>query len=351
MKDYEEFYDVDKLNSLENMMMKVIKTELKEKIKNLEEENTDLQNKTNDLLLENISLKNNLNELNENNQRNNNISKILLNKINKDNILEIIPLFFTKTFDIGGYHCPIWWKLYVNYYNDREDIISLLKYANIDFPIDLNKIILPHEWNEEALDEFFNNIDKTYVCNKDICENDLDCWTYEIANSSYSFSNNYEKLPWQLLFKNPLLNSEKYAFKIIEIINANNQGYGIYFNQIYKYQKLDKNISKILANNIKVIHSYFSYNYYNPYSGILLRNIKYINSDNKSILDLVYEHLIKISNSCSIDDYIIQMPKEYHLKYIKTLDFEKAHWFIDHINISQEDKKDMLINYIKERGF
>lgn len=66
----------------------------------------------------------------------------------------MIESLFVKTFDENTYDVPLFWSIYVNFYNNRKDVISLLRFAGVKIPDELESIVLPHEWDERLLDKF-----------------------------------------------------------------------------------------------------------------------------------------------------------------------------------------------------
>lgn len=154
--DKEDFYESsefdEKMNELKDYLRDSVKQEVQNQIANLQRENENLKKENSNLRSENKSIKcENKGLLSENK-----VLTILTDKINEKNVYKIIKAIFPKTFEEKAYDCPEFWSTYVNYYDNRRDVIKLLKYANVNIPPELEEIILPHKWNEELLDKFFD---------------------------------------------------------------------------------------------------------------------------------------------------------------------------------------------------
>lgn len=302
------------LNKIEKLSSENKK--LKEEIKVLSKQNDDLQKK------------------NKTSITNDKITQIVVNQISQNNIQRIIESLFTKTFDENTYGVPLFWSICVNYYNNRKDVIPLLRLSGIEIPNELEDIILPHEWGEELLDKFFDTMYAHYNCNATIYQDNLRFWTYKMA--AHPFDNNYfscyDEIPWQFILRNPLLNSKKYAIKIAE--EMNNGGHGIYFSKICYYQKLNQDILQTIIDNIK-------------------------NTDNKMVRDFLIEHIDLVTNKRILDglypivldnrfngvEYILKMPEKYQIKYAKSLDCpEKMINFLNKTKFSKEKKMEVLGN-------
>lgn len=267
---------------------------------------------------------------------NNVTTQIIISKISKENIYKIIESLFTKTFDENTYDTPLFWSTYVNYYNDRKDIITLLRFVDAKIPNELEDITLPHEWNEELLDKFFDTMYAHYNCNGATYEDNLRFWTYQMAAHPFSteYFSCYDEIPWQFVLRNPLLNSKKYAVKIAK--EMNNDGNGIYFSKICDYQELDQDVLQTIINNLVVDNEVVA--------KFLFEHIEFVT--NRNTLDELYN---KYNTDYMFSRYVLQMPLEYQIRYVKILSNnpEKMIKFLNTIKISKEEKTDLLKSLLK----
>lgn len=332
----DEFYGQSEYDEIvedfKETLKESVKTEWVNEMNRIRSKNTDLQSKVKQLENEKEELKEKLVNTNVNND----IVKILKGRIDKENVFKIIKEIFSPTFTEKGNECPEYWLTYINYYNDRNDVIELLKYAGVDIPENLTEVILPHEWGKNFLDIFFNTINNHYVCNGCIYENNLRYWGVKSAQSISNLYSNYSDTPWQFVLRNPLLNSQEYAKKMADKINKNHNG--IYFCEIDKYQILDDGVLSILINNIEPDNK----NKKSIKNDLLFRHIDYVLEKNK--LDTLFEILQEAYNPYST---VLKMPKEYQIKYASSMkDVNRAIEFLNRTELKKKDKESILAEYI-----
>ncbi len=299
--------------------------------------NTELTNEIEKLKTGNVQLK----EENKNLSETDEFGSCLASFINKDNVYKIIECIFDKTFDEDSKKYEPYWATYVNYYNDRKYIIKLLKYVG-ECPDWLENVVLPHEWDEHALDKFFDCMDDNDLNLTERDEYYLPHWNYERSKSVYSSFYKHEHLPWQFILRNPLLNSEKYAHKIAEIMDTYHNGQ--YFSKITKYQTLSTDVLKIIVNEISLFYLIHKEYDYVPQAVIdfVCENIKLIPDTSSYKLDSLYEKVIekRWEDKPKADKIILDMPSKYQIKFFKevnpTLEFLKK------MTIPKEEKKDLF---------
>ncbi len=332
--DEEDFYEPsefdEKINELKDYLKNSVKQEIQEQIQTLETQNQNLQKENRDLKSKNKSIENeNIDLLNRDN-----VLKILADTITKDNVYKIIEAIFPKTFDENTHECSEIWGAYVNYYDNRKDVISLLKYVNIEVPQELETVILPHEWSEDLLDKFFNTMHRHVNCNGNTYERNLKYFSYKTAANPFpaKIYSSYDEIPWQFVLRNPLLNSKKYALKIVD---AMNEGYnGLKFAKICSYQDLDEEILQIILDKIvlkeKTDKSIFDF---------LMDHIELISDKEK--LDLLYP---EVEARWRCYDTVLKMPQEYQIKYAKSIDdAERKIEFLNETSLSKEEKTQIII--------
>lgn len=260
--------------------------------------------------------------------------QIIVNRISETNVYKIIESLFTKTFTESKYEAPLFWSTYVNYYNDRKDVVSLLRFAGVKIPDELESIILPHEWNEELLDKFFDTMSTHYNCNGTMYQDNLRFWTYQMA--AHPFDNEYftcyDEIPWQFVLRNPLLNSQKYAVKIAEEMNKGD--HGIFFSKICVYQELNHDVLQTIIDNLKVPNNRMVIDF-------LTEHVELVTD--KKILNKLF--LTFSSNKYGTIKNILRMPQEYQEKYVKSLDNpEKMINFLNLTKFSKEKRMELLGN-------
>ena len=339
MSYYEEdFYEMsefeEKINELKDCLRESVKHETQMEIERLQRENERLKIKNIDLETENSSVKCE----NKGLLSTDNVLKILAGKINEENVYKIIRAIFPKTFEENTYDCPEFWGTYVNYYDNRKDVVTLLKYANVKIPPELEDVVLPHEWSEDLLDKFFDTMYNHVNCNGCTYEGNLKYWSYRNATDPFPTRiSGYDEIPWQFVLRNPLLNSEKYALKIAK---AMNDGYnGLKFQKICSYQTLDEEVLKQIVEKI------------------ILKE-----KSDKAIFDFLIDHIELISDKERLEilypeieagwrcyDAVLKMPKEYQVRYAKSISrIDDRIEFLDMTNLSKEEKTEVLGTFFDE---
>jgi hypothetical protein len=263
------------------------------------------------------------------------VTNNIVSKINKDNIEHLFEFLLTKTHnEEDSMDCPVWLKLLVNYYNDKELVLKLLNIAKVDYPDYAKTIRLPYEWNEQELDLFFDTMHNHYVCNGAIYRANLGFWYREWQYGKFDIekglSHNYSQVPWQFLLKNPLLNSEKYAHKMASEINRGN--HGTYFIEVFDYQKLDSEIKNIIFREIKKLPEMSRWNFYK----LMERNLDSLSEEwmNKYFNTLVKE------DGYNIIDKINKLPKEYIYKFLRQ--HKNVFEVLPKINLTEQEKVEFV---------
>ena len=294
----------EKFEELKNYLIESAQSDTSNEIKRLSSENRELRKEIKKLLEQNDELQ----KKNKTVVENDKVTQIITNQISKENVYRLIESLFVKTFDENTYDVPLFWSIYVNFYNNRKDVISLLRFAGIKIPDELESIVLPHEWDERLLDKFFDTMHAHYNCNGETYENNLRFWTYYMAAHPFDkkYFSCYDEIPWQFVLRNPLLNSQKYAVKIAE-------------------QTI---VSNLKAPQRPIITDF------------LIDNIELVTD--KKVLNNLYLTLVDKYGGAK---YILQMPEEYQKKYVKSLDNpEKMINFLNMTKFSREKKMELLGN-------
>lgn len=311
----------EKFEELKNYLIESAQSDTSNEIKLLSSENRELKKEIKRLSEQNDKLKKENKIVNTNDK----VVKIVTNQISEGNVCRLIGSLFTQTFYENTYDTPLFWAMYVNYYDNRKDVISLLRFAGIKIPDVLDDIILPHEWNEELLDKFFDTMYAHYNCNSTTYKDNLRFWTYNMAAHPFDtdYFSCYDEIPWQFVLRNPLLNSQKYAIKIAKEMNKGD--HGKYFSKICDYQELSQDVLQTIIDNLKVPQ-------YAIIADFLIAHIELVTD--KKVLDNLYSKLV---NKYDCIKYILRMPEEYQERYVKSLD--KPEKMIDFLNMTKFSKK------------
>lgn len=333
-EDYSDYYEPsefdEKVEEFKDYLRESVKEETQNKINRLESENKRLRQENTELKAKNKTVESENKSL----ATDDIITKLVTKNITKENVYKLIGSLFKKTFEERTHECPDFWHTFVNYYNNRNDIITLLKYADVQIPSELETIILPHEWNEELLDKFFDTMSRHYNCNGTTYEDNLRFWTYRMAAKPFDRStySSYDEIPWQFVLRNPLLNTEKYALKIVKAMN--NGGHGLYFSKICTYQELSEEVLNTIVNGLEV-------------------NDK---TKKGELVDFLEEHIEMVKEKYKLDylypifaskwraeDTILKMPKEYQIRYAKSLkDADKKIQFLKKTKLSKKEKTEVM---------
>lgn len=341
--DYDDYYKPsefdEKVEEFKDYLRESVKQETQDTIKKLNAENQKLKQQNGNLKEEKRQLIAQNNKLTIDNL----ISQIILSNITKANIYKIIENLFPNTFSENSGHCQPFWATYVNYYNNRKEVVALLKYAGVDVPKELDSITLPHEWDDSLLDRFFETMHRHVNCNGEVYANNLQHWNYKMAADPFSDNLHlqYDEIPWQFVLRNPLLNSEKYALKIA---NEMNRGFnGVKFAKICDYQELNRHILKIIIDNL-----------------VIDEDVRKMCIEKEKVVDFLIEHIemVKdekrlerlydiVSNKWHCEDTILKMPKKYQIQYAQSLkDATKMIEFLNQTKFTKEEKAKIMNNLL-----
>lgn len=332
--DYYEPSEFDsKVEELKDYLRVSVKGETQSKIERLESENNRLREENKTLREKNKTVENE----NKTFATDDMITKLITKRISKENVYKLIEILFEKTFDEKPHRdCPDFWLTYVNYYNNRTEILSLLRYTGIEIPSELDEIVLPHEWNEELLDKFFDTMYNNGNCNGEIYKDNLRFWNYKMAANPFK-ENRYSscsEIPWQFVLRNPLLNTEKYALKIIEEMNKKYNSNGLKFWRICQYQELDKNILQMIVDGIEAredIKKDVLVDFFEEHIDMVTQKDK---------LDFLYPIFEKKWRG---EEAILKMPKEYQIRYAKSLErADKKIEFLNRTQLTKEEKTEIV---------
>lgn len=337
--DYEEFYgepsEFDKeMENLKDTLRASVKNEIKIELDSAAERNARLVKENNELQ---DKLKACTNEV-KTDKQSAAIADIFKQQLTKDNIKSVIEAMFDVTFDEDTYDCPLWWGLFARFYNNRNEVLKLLRLVGIKIPEEAYTIVFPHEWDQTLLDKFFERANNNYLTNGNQFEKNLQHWDYRSAAAPFA---NRESIPWQFVLRNPLLNTPENAAKIVDLINYkmsyNSSGY---FCEIQKYQNLDKDVLKLLVNGIKPDEKAKGDSCVNAF---LLNNVELIESEDA--LDVLFDKAVKLYRGIT---FIKRFPEKYQIRYLELRprleDFVRD---AKELNVDQSEKLRILATYVE----
>jgi hypothetical protein len=326
-----EDQDYEEPTSLASTIEKMVEEEVNNRVFEIQQRADQMTKKYYEMYHENIELKKTIEHSVKNEVSMDFVTHNIISKITKDNIEQFLEFSFKKTFnEDGGMDCPTWLKLFVNYYNDREVVFNLLDIAKIEYPAYAKAIQLPHEWNEQDLDLFFDTMKNHYVTNGCMYDRNLGFWYREWNTFKFDVEKclrrSHSQTPWQFVLKNPLLNSEKYAHKIANAINGGFNGG--YFIKVFEYKNLDNEIKQIIFKETKKLPEMSVYDFHKLIEG----NLESVNSE---WMDKYFAYSLRENSSYNIEK-VNKLPKEYLYRYLRECkDLFEA---LPKINLTREEK-------------
>ena len=337
---------------LNNLLEKTIESEVSERVSSIKAENEDLharvqrlQGKVSELTIELHNLKHDDSQ-----------SSVMLNLIehfkdkfyaveNKPNreelVYKMLESFFDKDFDENTYECPIWLGACTQFYSHRTEVVEILKALEIYIPENIDNFRLPHEWTTEELDIVFDTMNKHYVCNGCIYEDNLRFWKPNALSDVYSVcynSGSYTEIPWQFLLRNPNLLNEKYLKKIGKMAFEEYNGHWSYFFKIQQYQELTPEQIKLIITNMNEYHT-FDTKHFQKATEFLLKNMEYFPEG--PLLKSFYE-CFKDSYDFKYNDIVLKLPVTYVEDWITRM-HNPFEWIERNRNkLNDEQKKELL---------
>lgn len=319
--------DIDSLfDEIKIQMTEQIEANSKAKIDGLEKENANLKDINNkllkaakqaDLAQENFTIMNLL------------VSKLKGNLMKVDDeekaelVYDFLDCFFEKDFMESTYETPLWLGCVAQYYTNRETIIKILRLLDFTLPAGIENFRLPHEWTEEELDVFFDNMSNHVVCNCCYFKDNLRFWRPNALDDPIKVcKHNFSEVPWQYILRNPIIKKEKYLTRIGEMFCSKEyrSDHWLNFAKITEYQELSEQELKLIIDNIR-------YTFYNNKDDGLRRflfsNVELIENDD--FLQILY-NFNKGSYDFAYTNTVLKMPYKFieqHMKDTKNLEWLK----------------------------
>lgn len=104
----------EKFEELKNYLIESTQSDTLNEIKRLSSENRELRKEIKKLSEQNDELQ----KKNKTVVANDKVIQIVTNQISEENVYRLIESLFVKTFDENTYDAPLFWSIYVNYYNN-----------------------------------------------------------------------------------------------------------------------------------------------------------------------------------------------------------------------------------------
>ena len=146
------------------------------------------------------------------------VSKFASKVDSKTKMENILDCMYTPTFEQVHLNidAPLWISVVTRYYNDRLEVLDIIRYFNWgQLPKKVENFILPLDWNDKQLESWMKHMSRNTVCNGqlyDWCNIKWWCgFALEDITTWYEkHRNEYSEVPFQYVFMNPLMKTEKY---------------------------------------------------------------------------------------------------------------------------------------------
>lgn len=262
-------------------------------------------------------------------------------------VYEFLDVFFTKDFTENTYDCPLWLGCVVQYYSNRDTVVKVLRMLDIAVPTNIDSFRLPHDWTTDELDIFFDTMNKHYVCNGCIYEDNLRFWKPNALDSVYDVCYNngsYTQIPWQFLLRNPNLLNEKYLKRIGKMAFENYNRHWSYFFKIQQYQELTPEQIKLIITNMNEDHIVNSKSFQSV-NEFLMGNAEHIPEG--PLLESFYK-CFNDSYGFKYADILLKLPVKYLEDWILNT-HEPLDWIKSHKDKLSKEQKNRLLTIVMQK--
>ena len=235
-------------------------------------------------------------------------------------IESFLDCLFVPTFEnvhIYAPDTPIWISAMTRYYNKRHDVLQLIRYFNWSktTPKNADDFILPLDWSEDKVECWLNNMSHNYVCNGKLYDwNNLEWWApfalEDISTFYTKHRGEYSEVPFQYVFMNPYMKTEKFLIKIGENIS----GHHLELIDGLKILKLEDEERAIVVK--AALKRFVDYGIPVSEGGDTFRRWLWDNVDvilDRDVIKNLYDKFV--TEFTSIKD-IIRLPSSYILQYV-----------------------------------
>jgi len=335
MCGYDDYSSCEPREDWEEEIRNIIQNTVDTKCNETVEKNTYLSNelnKKNNIIQElNIGLKDLKNKLNQFKN-----FDAFMKIINKENIVGVINGLGLKETNLDSYISGMsdecispYLRLIIKYYDDRDIVLKLFKAVQVENINNLEKFILPRDYNKDLIKEIINDIShRTIQTNGCYFKDNFGFWI-EGNRRDFSLEKLSRKVPLQEIFMN------KYIVELFDdILKLLLRGDKLLF-EITKYHTL--NIEQILQISQNITNGNHEKLYENEKS--FISRHKDILFNNNSFCNKYFEY----ADSNPYDTFAIHnFNKKYQIKYLKNIEFKKAMEIINRINCNDEIKKEII---------
>lgn len=337
--DYDEPYEYRE--DWENHIQEVIKAVVDEKCSEVYELNVNKDKVIKNQSDEITTLKTQVKELQQNQSLK--VKFELLSKmVNKDNIVSIIhALGLKKTNDesyIRGmsdkYRFDI--ELVLLYYNDKNTILDLFDLFGIEYNKTLRNFILPRDYDKELVGNVLKDIRRsTIMTNSCYLGGNFGFWIGEYVRD-YSKEKISKVVPLQEIFMNPVI--KDYFDVIVDYVKKDKYNGNIFYG-ITKYQEFTDdqilNLAKYLPINDRDI--------YDVHNDFIKRHKDILFNDD----DFCKDYFKFIGTNRYSVFAVHNFKKDYQIKFLKTIEINKAIEVIREMQIGDSEKKELILQISK----
>lgn len=227
--------------------------------------------------------------------------------------------------------------LAVNYYSNKEILISLLKILKSDWQYDVKFIEsfqMPFDYSKDKVINFVNSPKyNTNGCIQDISE----YWINRGAG--------IENMPYSLMFKNPHILEEDVFTSLIETINRRRDNYHYLFAlPVHNSQISKEQIERLGECLTKLVHEVFSY------SDVELFIKNNFHNFNKTTLDYLAT-LVDFDNHYR-NFHWERFPTEYQMRFLERKSFDEVLKILTNYSCkwTVEEKESFLTEYLSKNN-
>jgi len=261
---------------------------------------------------------------------------VFMKIINKKNIVGVVNGLGLKETNSDGYMSGMsdecispYLRLIIKYYDDKDIILNLFKAVQVENINNLEKFILPRDYNKDLIREIINDIShRTIQTNSCYFKDNFGFWI-ERNRRDFSLEKLSREVPLQEIFMS------KYILELFDdILKLLSKGNKLLY-EITKYHTLNEEQILQISQNItngnhkKIYESEKSF--ISRHRNILFNNDSFCNKYFEYADDNPYD-IFAIHN----------FNKEYQIKYLKDISFKKAMEIIDRIKCDDKTKKEII---------
>lgn len=261
---------------------------------------------------------------------------VFMKIINKENIIGTVNGLGLKETNSDGYISGMsdecispYLRLIIKYYDDRDIILKLFKAVQVENINNLEKFILPRDYNKDLIREIISDIShRTIQTNSCYLKDNFGFWI-ERNRRDFSLEKLSREVPLQEVFMS------KYILELFDdILKLLLKGNKLLF-EITKYHILNEEqilqISQNITNGNHKKINLSEKNFISRHRNILFNNDSFCNK------------YFKYADSNLYDTFAIHnFNKEYQIKYLKDISFNTAMEIINEIKYNDKTKKEII---------